>query len=260
MTEDSGHFLQRDRRKIFPFHRDQQGYTGDASIVRDTIVDLSENGGEQSQEALKKHGSLNRRGDRSAMFHRTKNSFNDPLSVYFVLDAIVESARGVYLRPSYLVHYLNDHVPQIWWNNGVVGRIMAGFSHLCMQLYFDDDFSNEYLLEEHRDEAAKKAPFAQGRDAQGRFYVVDPEGGDEGLLWLLQARQIWLDLAIVSMQDDAAGTPGENWGKAEAPYDYFVEHLDEPVRDAKAFRAQLGGAQTFKDRRPAPKKTLKFNG
>lgn len=257
MTE---HFLERDKRKIFPHHHDGGGYNADEYVVEELIATETEKGGESTQYALKSHGVLSRRGNPRQMYHRSKNSFNDPLSVYFVLDAICESKRGIYLRPAYLVHYLNDNVPQIWWNNAVVGRIMAGFFHLCTENYWNDDIDNEYLKAHDTEQAQILQPFAMGRDSKGRFYVLDPEGGNEGLLWMLQARQTWLILAMDSIADDRDGRPGANWGKENAPTDYYMEHHPARARNAKAFRAQLGGAATFQRLARPTEKGLELGG
>jgi hypothetical protein len=239
--------FQVDKRRVFPHHRDMYGYAGDPHVVAQTVAEEEESGGSSVQDALQRHGALNRRADPGRLYHRSANSFNDPMSVYYVLDAIVESKRGTYLRPSYLVNHLQTAVPHIYWSNGVVGRIMAGWFHLCEEMYINDDINGEYIIvpddEEDEQEAARRLlPWAQARDSQGRFYVLDPEGGDEGLLWLLMARAEFLKLATQAMQDDEEGENGKNWGKEMAPTDYFAAVMEERVRPAHTYRAQLSPA------------------
>ena len=253
------HVFEKDGRRVFPHHRDARQYVPEPFIVEQTVTEMKDKGLPNDLDILTRHGDLQRRADPQWLFHRPPNSFNDPISVYFVLDALCESRRGTYIRPWYIVDQLNKQVPQIYWTPGVVGRIMAGFYHLCEEMYINDDIDNEYLLPkeefdtgEERQEAQRRVlPFAQARDALGRFYVIDPEGGNEGLVWLLMARQIWLDLAEQAMVDDGDGRHGANWGKEQAPTDYYSEHFEERAREARAFRNQLQGGATFA--RPAEK-------
>lgn len=248
------HLFEGDSRRVFPHHRDGYSYTGDPFVVEATIQDVKVKGTEAGADALRDFGPLNERAVRENLFHRTPNSFNDPMAVYFVLDAICESRRGIYLRPIYLVHFLTEQVPQFYWSVGVVGRIMAGFYHQCEEMYINDDINDDYIhvdedVEDKHDAALRLLPFSQGRDSRGRFYVLDPEGGDEGLLWMLQARQKFLKEAMKAQEDDGVGKYKENWGKWSAPTDYFAEFMEHRTRPAGAYRNQLQGGASFQ--RPA---------
>jgi hypothetical protein len=256
------HVFEKDGRRVFPHHRDEHRmYIPEPFVVEANVAELQEKGLPNDLDILTRHGDLQKRADPQMLYHRPPNSFNDPMSVYFVLDAICESRRGTYLRPWYLVDYLNRQVPQIHWTAGVVGRIMSGFFHLCEEMYINDDVVDEYLLpkqefdtaEERHEAQLRVLPFAQGRDSLGRFYVLDPEGGNEGLLWMLMARRIWLELAEQAMVDDGDGHHGRNWGGEQAPTDYFMAHFSERAREARPFRNQLQGGATFQ--RPAQKPT-----
>jgi len=237
-----------DKRKVFPLHTDQYQFQTDFRAVGAVIEEIHEREAESGLEALQKYGALNERPESKTLFHKAVNSFNDPISVYFVLDALVTSERATYLRPSYLVAYLRRQVPQFKWTIGVVGRILAGFNAMAEELYLVD--SDEHIVADDSDAAKRLLPFAQARDSQSRFYVIDPEGGDEGLLWLMQCRKIWLDLALQSMEDDDRNQPKANWGNEYSPAEYYMNHIEEPARNAVAYRAQLGGAQTYRGYRP----------
>ncbi len=211
---------------------------------------------ESGTAATQKYGALNERADQYSLYHKVPASFNDPMSVYFVLDALVNSARGTYLRPTYIVAFLRVHIGQFYWSNGVVGRIMAGLNGVCREVYLKEE-GNAYIIDSHgrqrdgsepeieEDEREHHLPFAQGRDSKGRYYVIDPQGGNEGLLWLLQCRKLFLREARQSMKDDDTGRFRENWGGELGPTEYYYQQIDGPARTAVAFRNQLQGDVNF---------------
>lgn len=255
------HVFDIDRRRVFPHHKDMFSYHPDPRILDETVEEEEQKQTASGVAALEAYGPLNQRAQPNTLYHRSLNSFNDPLSVYFVLDTIVNSMRGVYLRPWYVVAELQRVAPQIHWTPGVVGRIMKGFEALCFALYIEDQLleDDQYIIvpdadgmneEEIERQMRLRLPFAMGRDAKGRFYIVDPEGGNEGLLWLMQARKIWLKLAREDMRSEGEGDFQTNWGNVQTSVEWFMEVLTEPVRPARAYRNQLGGGATFKTPTP----------
>jgi hypothetical protein len=260
------------KAKTFPYHVDGLAYYPDMEAVTRELTDIESKDTDSGKMALSVHGSLKERADPYSLYHKVPASFNDPISVYFVLDVIVNSQRGIYLRPAYVTAFLREHIGQFYWSTGVVGRIMAGLSTVCADVYLNEQPEGEYLVTERgprKDGAAvafdeedlyHHVPFANGRDSHGRYYVLDPQGGNEGLLWLLQARKLFLQEARQSMRDDGVGRNRDNWGNENSAADYYAQHLGAPARSGIAFKNQLqGGAMPFPPRTQAANR-MRFDG
>ena len=94
----------------------------------------------------------------------------------------------------------------------------------------------------------------------GKYYVVDPLGGNEGLLWLLQARRIFLDKAIHYMQDEQRGIymgKSTEWGEDSTSTGYYANAVTAPARNPVAYHNQLQAGAQFRVS-AAPMRAIKF--
>ena len=154
-----------------------------------------------------------------------KAQFNDPVCVYALLDLLVRSRKGIYIRGEYLEDMLTREYPQYVWQGSTIGRMMAGLKAVCAQEY--------YTIPE------EELPFAKGRDARGKYYVIDPRGGDEGWLFLLKCRKIAAIRVQEMMQAQRQGDV-ECWNSGfTQPSVLYGEWFDGTrIRDDETYRAQ----------------------
>lgn len=159
------------------------------------------------------------------LFRIQKAQFNDPLCLYAILEQLVISRPGIYVRAEYLDQPLTHTYPQYFWPVGTIGRMMAGLSSTCQV--------------EYEPVAQYQVPFDHGRDARGTYYVIDPMGGDEGFLWLLRCRNIMLEKVQEHISHEMRGDfewGGVGWTQPSVLYyDWFA---DTRIRDADAYKSQ----------------------
>lgn len=230
-----------DGRKSFLLHRDSHGFFQDTDTV---YAEYQHALGTASEELEAKLKEINYSPKQVAFFRRVRPNFNDPMTLYYVLSAMVEQRRGTYIRPTYLVSHLNKVAKMYLWDTGLVGRMLAGIWEACRQNYMEtDDRDMEYIPSRTGDgevipddKRLKSLPVALGRDAQGKYYVVDPKGGNEGFLWLLAFRDIAHKLAYKALIAEYQGELEAEMGKFNIPYQYYVGISPDPIRSAQAFR------------------------
>lgn len=254
------------KAKNFPLHTDGYAYVPDRSAPQECVDEIFDKGTEISADLKEDWPDLLHPPVHKTWFHRVMASFNDPLAVYFVLDALTHSMRGIYLRPLYVCHYLQQAAPQFYWDPSLVGRIMSGLETTCWRAYVEYQAPGEYIPAEHgdgtaltEDEMRIEIPFAKGRDSKGKYYVLDPRGGDEGLLWLLQARERFYELSKTMLDGEKQGDWTSGRGKALTPVDWYYEVIEEPARDVPEFQRTRTG-RPFKKAIPVAGEPVQFNG
>jgi hypothetical protein len=136
--------------------------------------------------------------------------------------------RGLYIRPHYLLPELQRDYPQYWWNNRALGRILSGISAAN---------GEDYLM--GHESQARNRPIGKGRDAKGVYYCIDPKGGNEGILWLLRAREKTMKLALGVMEAEQRGTFDFSLGTEAQPSEQYVVWLgDSWTRTPTNYEAQ----------------------
>jgi hypothetical protein len=156
-------------------------------------------------------------------------TFNDPRCCMLVVDACFQSEPQSYLRAADVCSYLKPQYPQWYWDVTVMGRILSGIRSACEEDYRN---ANRYV------EDPGDLPFAMGRDGRGRYYVIDPLGGNEGRLWLWTLKGALMGQSMRQMFSDQMGE-----FKAHHAHDNNAGWLSEvaqgPVRTKEAYEAQL---------------------
>jgi hypothetical protein len=184
---------------------------------------------------------------------KMRPNFNDPMVLYHVLHYLVESAPGSYIRPTYLAAMLNESEPQFYWTTDIVGRILAGIWEVCWLTYLDeeDEDGMRYIATKHGpDESGYEAPieesvrmhelpFAMGRDAKGKYYVIDPFKTYEGRFWLIKWRDMAWGWAYDAYMAEREGGLGANMWKEKTPAYAYIDPSPDPVLSAQAFRHSM---------------------
>lgn len=189
MPGNNKRFL-KSTEKMFPDHLDNHQYIPDMAVAVHEVKDAIEKGIQEAVEAL---------GERpfpvphvNTLYRKHKAQFNDPICTYALLEMLIYSQRQIYLRPHYLIPQLQLNYPQYHWTNQIVGRMLAGLQEVCYMAYYPSV-------------EPKETPFSRGRDAKGNYYIIDPKNGNEGLFWLVIARQKVLRRVIDLMRSEASG-------------------------------------------------------
>jgi hypothetical protein len=234
------------QRAAYPLHQDNYIFQPDAKVLSGVIDQLKEEG--RWPEELEQYRFSFK--DHRGFFHKTQASFNDPMSIFYVLDMVVKSQRGHYIRPGYLTPALRDLVPAFYWNANVVGRILAGIQVAC-----EWEYGSDHAIQSHENENGERAeaydktwvPFAKGRDAKGAYYVIDPRGGNEGLLWLAALRSRFYQLSEMLMRNEQAGEfdPEGIIGKGMVAHDFISEHAPGAIRSKAGYLAQVHPGRRF---------------
>lgn len=156
-------------------------------------------------------------------------TFNDPRVCEIVVDYCLMTDVQTYVRAIHACNHLKGAYPQWYWDVSVMGRVLAGIRSAC-----EEDYRNANSWVEDPGDI----PFAMGRDGMGRFYVIDPLGGNEGRLWLWALRGVLHKLAA---QQQFADLMGEF--KAHHAHDVNAGWLSEvspgPIRTKDAYEGQL---------------------
>ena len=229
------------KAKAFPLHRDTMGYFPDQPQMEAQIAQARDM---ESVSVPLKDVFYPEPGFRR-YYRKHKAQFNDPFCLYYVLDLLVRQQRGTYVRPHYLLPRLMELAPMYSWNAGVVGRILSGVHAAC---------ASEYDMWSPDD--AKKVPFARGRDAKSVYYAIDPLGGNEGLMWLLNCRKAIMHRVEGSMRAEATGdlrhTMGEPTKRDSVrewiPGDLYSEAwlAETRVREVEQYWAQADGQDFYR--------------
>jgi len=175
--------------KAFPLHKDVWAYYPDGHAAKEAYKDAKEKQLEEVMDAL---GDSNPFPQTQPLvpFRKHKAQYNDPICVLGLLDALLLSQRGIYIRPGYLLDTLNRKFPHYYWSTQIVGRMLAGLNEVSKNIH---------------DGEIREVPFARGRDSKGNYYVMDPKGGNECLLWFIKVRQVTVDRVQNLMRAEAGG-------------------------------------------------------
>ena len=125
-----------------------------------------------------------------SLYRKIRARHDDPIVYYAILNMLVQCQRGLYIRSSYLQTLLNQQYPQYVFSVSMIGRVLGGLSSHVAQMYPEVDEA--------------EVPFARGRDTRGFYWVVDPVGSEEGLLWLIRARDLFMYECEALMKREAA--------------------------------------------------------
>ena len=220
----SPEFIAHKREKAFPLHYDAWQYYPDHSVALEELASLQEDGPEAVWAQM---------GDKPLkapkykhLYRKIKAGFNDPICHYALLDILVQMQRGLYLRPGYIKDVLNNRWPQYVWSNQLIGRMLGGLSRLCARVYMECEKNS--------------VPFTRGRDGKGNYWVVDPKGGNEGLLWLVKARDIFLGLGEAVMDREAVmrvEVLEASTYEYQRPEEFYADYLWFRIRDADDYLA-----------------------
>ncbi len=240
-------------KKTYPIHKDAHQYIWDADAPLLEYQDALSKDIESINAAFENVSTVNPR--TPTLYRKQHPNFNDPMTLYYLLTALLETKRGIYIRPSYLVGRLDVIAPQWLWDTAIVGRMVAGLWEACIENYLDeeDDKGMPYVMPNHgndtpRDEKdrLRDLPFAMGRDVRGKYYVIDPQNGNEGILWLLQFRLTARKLSLQAMQREVDGVLGYNQGKAVVPSAIYLEWSPDPIRSGQAYQYSQTPGKRFK--------------
>lgn len=115
--------------------------------------------------------------DRRNLFYPTPNGYNDPLSVAFVLDALVRMPKDHAFRAKTLTELLAREYPAVVWDSVIVGRILA-------------ELADEAAQDGNNDPA--RVVLRRGHDYKGGFYWLQPTDPKLGRMtdrWLSDRRE-----------------------------------------------------------------------
>lgn len=225
------------QRAAFPLHQDNYAFIPDSKVLPGVLAQLRE------EERMPDIGDLRLEvHNPPTFFHKSPASFNDPMSIFYVVNAMLLSQRGHYIRPTYLVPYLRDHVHQFYWSSNVVGRIVAGVQMACSLMYEDEGHAIQ-----NGQYDATWLPIGKGRDSHGAYYVLDPRGGDEGLLWLAGLRDgaFKLSRRLLAAERDGVFEEEGVTGKGVVAHEFIMEMAPNPIRSASAYLAQTHPGRKF---------------
>lgn len=166
-------------------------------------------------------------------YRKHPSQYNDPLCVYAIIDLMVRAQRGIYLRASYLIPELTREWPLYFWRAISIGRTMSGIQYACQVAYAGETAG---------DRPKYVTPIERGRDAKGPYYVIDPAGGNEGLLWLLKSRDVLVEWIENMMLREAAGDLDHSLIGLEQgfnhPSDLYPHLLPGCIREPEFYLAQ----------------------
>ena len=237
-----------DRQKAFPNHRDAFSLVPDP-VGMEALTKRAIEGGIESVERSFEDVNPHRRFPK--FYRKHTPNFNDPMVLYYLLDALYTSQPGTYLRPTYISARLSKTAPMYAWNVDAVGRMMAGLWEACIENYLDaeDDQGMEYIPSTRGDGREipdkfrmRHLPLARGRDAMGKYYVLDPDMTIEGRLWILKFRKVAADLSYKAMMDEKDGDLGAGMGKTFLPSTFYLSLSPDPIGSAQYFRRRDGAA------------------
>lgn len=233
-------FLAHKKEKAFPLHYDAWQYYPDHAAADAELRSIIENG----PDAVRDMVGLDvlREPKYKHLYRKIKAGFNDPICHYALFDLLIQMQRGIYIRPGYLKDLLNNRWPQYVWSNQLIGRMLGGLSRLHGKIYSEV--------------SDRETPFARGRDGKGNYWVVDPKGGNEGLLWLLLARRIFLQLAENVMDREAVmrvEVLEASTYEYQRPEAFYQDHLVFRIRNEDNYRASWRPDEDFGRTTSAPK-------
>ena len=230
-------FLAHKREKAFPLHYDAWGYSPDHHAAR---LELEEGVPDAVLEALPPHPL--REPKHKHLYRKIKAGFNDPICHYALIDLLLQMQRGIYIRPGYLKDLLNNRWPQYVWSNQLLGRMLGGLSRHIAKVYTEV--------------SERETPIARGRDGKGNYWVIDPKGGNEGLFWLIRAREVYLKLAEDIMAREAVmrvEVLEESVHDYQKPEEFYAEVLSFRIREDPYYRAIWRPDGDFGRTSPTPK-------
>ena len=237
-------------KKAFPLHVDSGQYYPDEAAVKALIDEQSE-----LESVLEGMDSSFMPPPRLKRYYRRHNAqMNDPIALFYVVEMIIRQQRGTYIRPYYLAPTLSREQPLYYWGVRAIGRMLSGLSSACKEEYREINTSS--MLED------RALPFAKGRDAKGVYYVTDPLGGTEGVLWLMNVRKVLMKMIDTLMEAEIRGnfnftlgnkgTEGYEQNLA-SPWVLYGEWFENTqVRTTEQYMAQCDG-QPFLRSQPARK-------
>ena len=232
--------LFKPQRARYPIHEDNFVFSPDVKVQPGVITRLKE---EERFPEEQMAGYQLAVAHQNTLYRKKPATFNDPIAIFYVLDAILRTPRGHYVRPRQLIPYLREQHKQYYWSETSVGRIVAGIHGACKEVY-DGDWTVDANREEFDDSLV---PFASGRDSKGRYYVIDPKGGTEGILWLTALRSNAYKKARLLMTAESSGDFEAEGilGHSVIGWDYILEWAPDPIRSATAYQAQLHPHRKF---------------
>lgn len=117
--------------------------------------------------------------DRRNLFYPSPNGYNDPVSIAFVLDALIRIPHEAPIRATWLASFLNAEYTSVVWDATCVGRILGE-------------------LAEEADEDARgrveRAPIRRAQDYKGNYFWTQRSNPELGLWtgkWLSDRRE-WM--------------------------------------------------------------------
>src|SRR5574343_531971 len=150
------------REKMYKQHADSYQYYGDVAGRERLLDSIKEMKIEAVDEAFTPVGASWKVKTRTVRPYRLlKAQFNDPVCVFGVLELLLESQEGIYIRPEYLDVLLSRQYPLYYWPVSTIGRILSGLWQACATEY-NSDYPAPF--------AENELPFAKGRDAKGKYY------------------------------------------------------------------------------------------
>ena len=182
--------LWKGRPKAFPLHYDAWQFYPDHHAVELELDTIEEQGIASVTEALGK--TPMRKPAYGHLYRKMKAQANDAICMFAFLDMLLQMQRGIYMRPSYIKDLLNQRWPQYVWSNSLIGRLAAGLARHVGAMYPEC--------------GERETPLARGRDGKGNYLVIDPKGGNEGLFWLVKARDIFLRESEALMNREAVNS------------------------------------------------------
>ena len=227
------------QRARFPLHTDNFQFSPDVR-VQPGVIEQARSEGRLPAEMEHHNIAL---APKNGLYRKSHASYNDPIAVLYVVDAILKTPRGHYIRPRYLIPYLRQQHMQYFWSETSVGRIVAGiYGAIVFDVY------EEHILNENMSSQAdtEKAPFASGRDSKGRYYVVDPLGGNEGILYLTALRNAAYKRGQLLMLAEQNGDfESEYAGSAKVGWEAILEYAPTAIRGKTGYYAQTHPEDRF---------------
>lgn len=226
------------QRAVYPLHTDNFQYMPDVRVQPGVLGSLKSEGRYPEEDMVTFKVAMDHKGP---LYRKQHSSYNDPICIFYVADALLKVPRGHYVRPRYMIPYLRESFPQYYWSENSVGRIVAGIHGACKEMY------DEHLVDPQTNEYDdKRTPFASGRDSKGRYYVIDPKGGTEGVLWLTALRSNAFKWSRLLMTAEANGDfENEYTGTQNTGREFVMEFAPDPIRGGLAYQSQLHPDRKF---------------